>query len=1173
MRRVFLLAGLGLGATLLSALLLIVAALGTQSGGRLLWKLVEGRVAGLGVESFEGRLGGALSLRGLRLETPALQLRVGSLSLRWSPARLLAGEFLLEALEISEVSYTQLEAPDPAPPDSDEAFALPERVSLPLAIVVRDVRLESLAYRSAPDADPLRVDSAALEGSFIDSTLSIGTLAVSGPLFSVDARGRTQTEGEYALNLALDWIASLPDLPPLRGQLTADGQLSDLRFAQQVALEGGAALNLVGQADLLAPQPAFDLSGDWQALGWPLSGDTQVYSREGSLQLSGNIDDYRASISAALAATGYTDATLSFEGQGDRSAFTIRALDLRALEGQLSARGKLRWRPQLRGEISAEGSGLNPAVLAPDFPGSLNLALGATAGVSDGRVEARVDTLSIDGVLREQAVDLQLEGSVQDGRYDLATLHARAGQSSLRARGSIGESLDLQWSIDSPDLGDLLPGASGSLSGNGSSSGALALPAVRGELKGEGVAYAGYTIGQLALGADVDPARSAPSRLALELADVMLPGEIAIGSLELDGQGNRSDHAVDLRVDSSEGSLRLRLAGALEDKDWRGHLSAGEIRYADLEAWQLGEAQGLLLSADTIQLEEGCWRSGEALACLQGQRDTASTDAELRLSAFDLAYLKPLLAAPITLAGTVKATAQLRQPPATAAGISLAVDVEGGELRLDSPSEEPDQLLLGLKPSQLRVSSADGGLQATLSMPFSSGGGIDAQAQIDGGDAPLAERRLRGSAALELDELGFLSALSSEVRQASGSLDGRVDLSGSLAEPQARGEIELREGALELLSPGLTIGDLALRATSDDGQRITFEGSATSGGGTLLTQGVAEPGGEAFAASVTLNGEGFEVANTADVQAFLSPDLSIRIDDSGTHIEGEIRVPRATITPQELPRSVVAASADEVIIRADSDADDTVIGAAEKAVSARLRLVLGDEVNVDGFGFKGQLGGALTITQQPGQPALGSGEVSILKGEYRAYGQGLVIDRGRILFAGGPISQPGVNIRASRRPAAGIEVGVQVRGPLQAPDFTVYSDPAMTQAEQLSWLVLGRPLNGTSEGESSLIAQAAIALGLRGGNFLADRIGGNLGVDSIGFETGSGEAGAASDVNEAALVVGKYLSPGLFVSYGIGLFDAISTVRLEYSLDEHWKLSTESSTIGSGGDVTYTIER
>jgi translocation and assembly module TamB len=56
-------------------------------------------------------------------------------------------------------------------------------------------------------------------------------------------------------------------------------------------------------------------------------------------------------------------------------------------------------------------------------------------------------------------------------------------------------------------------------------------------------------------------------------------------------------------------------------------------------------------------------------------------------------------------------------------------------------------------------------------------------------------------------------------------------------------------------------------------------------------------------------------------------------------------------------------------------------------------------------------------------------------------------------------------------------------------------------------------------------------------------------------------------------VIGKYLSPDLYVSYGLGLFEPVSTVRLEYTLDENWKLSTESSTFSSGGDIIYTIER
>jgi len=55
-------------------------------------------------------------------------------------------------------------------------------------------------------------------------------------------------------------------------------------------------------------------------------------------------------------------------------------------------------------------------------------------------------------------------------------------------------------------------------------------------------------------------------------------------------------------------------------------------------------------------------------------------------------------------------------------------------------------------------------------------------------------------------------------------------------------------------------------------------------------------------------------------------------------------------------------------------------------------------------------------------------------------------------------------------------------------------------------------------------------------------------------------------------VVGKYLSPKLYVSYGLGLFDPITTLRVKYALSSHWKLVSESSSEASGGDVLYMIE-
>ena len=60
---------------------------------------------------------------------------------------------------------------------------------------------------------------------------------------------------------------------------------------------------------------------------------------------------------------------------------------------------------------------------------------------------------------------------------------------------------------------------------------------------------------------------------------------------------------------------------------------------------------------------------------------------------------------------------------------------------------------------------------------------------------------------------------------------------------------------------------------------------------------------------------------------------------------------------------------------------------------------------------------------------------------------------------------------------------------------------------------------------------------------------------------------------QASLLVGKYLTPELFVSYGIGIFEPVSTLRLRYTLSSRWKLIGEASALSSAADLFYVIER
>ena len=70
-------------------------------------------------------------------------------------------------------------------------------------------------------------------------------------------------------------------------------------------------------------------------------------------------------------------------------------------------------------------------------------------------------------------------------------------------------------------------------------------------------------------------------------------------------------------------------------------------------------------------------------------------------------------------------------------------------------------------------------------------------------------------------------------------------------------------------------------------------------------------------------------------------------------------------------------------------------------------------VQIDAFGLESNLSGQLQIKNQPSLS--GFGTLSIGDGEYRAYGQELLIRTGEIQF-NGPLSQPLLYVEAIRDP-------------------------------------------------------------------------------------------------------------------------------------------------------------
>jgi translocation and assembly module TamB len=420
---------------------------------------------------------------------------------------------------------------------------------------------------------------------------------------------------------------------------------------------------------------------------------------------------------------------------------------------------------------------------------------------------------------------------------------------------------------------------------------------------------------------------------------------------------------------------------------------------------------------------------------------------------------------------------------------------------------------------------------------------------------------IRGEMTASLAEKGLLAALfPGLVRESSGQLEVAATLAGPPADPRLAGTFSLSGAAAYLPVAGLSLRDVRLRGRLANEEIELEEARITSGDGTLIAQGKILLNDWALADyRFNLSGENVEAVNLPELQLHISPELEISGDAERLRLRGKVLVPYAMVRGRE-SEPPIRSSPDLVLV----DAPEEAAAELPLELDAAVRVILGERVLVKASGVDARLGGEVEILARNLEEINGRGRIEIKEGAYSAYGIGLKVERGNILFAGGPVDRPTLDILALRN-AGEVKAGVRVTGTPRQPLVKLYSDPLMPDTDILSYMVLGRPL-GAAGGDTDLLMTAAGVLLSQGESVvLQDRLKRRLGIDVLEVQAGSG------DVSSSVVTIGKYLSPRLYISLGHSLFTSTNEFRMRYRLFERWELES-SVGVESGADLYYLIE-
>ncbi|WP_324740251.1 translocation/assembly module TamB domain-containing protein [Pseudomonas veronii] len=1213
-------AGLAAVALLAVVLLALWTVLGTQAGSR--WAL--GQVPGLSVDNFQGRLGGQWSAEHLLWQQGSDRVELNAPTFDWSPACLLRLTLCIDRLAVDQVSLQFAPSTEPSSgPIQLPALKLPVALQLGDVRVGSllfngSEELKGMQLAAHWTAAGLQIDSVHLQRDDLVLDLS-GLLQPSGD-WPLTASGNLslpyapggapwtvafRADGDLLKTLKLDADSSgylpaklsgelqplvenlpaqlhitadafkpsadLPDTLQLNQlDLTAKGDLDSgyqlLGKAVLPAEKGPVDLLLQGKVDAKGAQIAgLDLSAgdkqslkltaqldwqqgfsadakiDWLDFPWhrlyPLIDEPQVTLRTFNGEIFYKDGNYLGNLKADLdGPAGKFNVVTPFSG--DLKQVFLPELKLTAGQGKAEGHLNLQFADGIAWDTALDLSALNPAYWVAELPGTLAGPLRSKGEFKNQQLKLSAD-LGLKGRLRGQPAVLAAKAEGAGEQWTLANLDIRLGDNRINGSGSLQQRLAGQIDIKLTRLAQLWPQLRGQVNGRLDVAGSLKAPQGKLDLKGQQLAFADNRLQSLSLDATLDNAQRA--KIDLKGSGIQ-SGDSQVGTLTASAQGDVRQQKVQLDLAGPLVKLALALDGNLDQGNWRGRLASGDVQ-AGGQDWKLQAPAKIERLADgRLTFAAHCWVAGPASLCAEDQRLMPEPKLRYHLKQFPIDSLAAWLPKDFAWQGTLNADVQLDLPASGPKGV-IAVDASGGTLRVKDKHQWLDfpydtlQLDATLNPKRI---------DTQLNFQGGKLGELRLQAQIN----PLAKNKpITGTFSLTGLDLTVARPFVPMVEKLNGKLNGNGRISGGLLAPLVNGSMNLVGGEISGAELPISLEGLNVQALIA-GESVQLDGrwhSGKAGQGSL--KGHID-WGRALAVDLSLQGSHLPVTVEPYAVLEVAPDLKISLKNDKLAIAGKVQIPRGDITVRELPPSTVKVSDDTVIVGSQTEE-----GKPPMAMAMDIDVAVGeDQLNFSGFGLTAKVQGHVHI----GDNLDTRGELWLNDGRYRAYGQKLDVRRARLLFAG-PLDQPYLDIEAIRK-TGDVVAGIRLSGSAEQPTTQIFSEPAMSQEQALSYLVLGRPLSTTGE-DNNMLAQAALGLGLMGSAGVTSDIAKDLGIQDFELDT------QGSGTNTAVVASGK-ISEKLSLRYGVGVFEPASTIALRYLLSKKVYLEVASG-VASSLDIFY----
>ena len=1029
---------------------------------------------------------------------------------------------------------------------------------------------------------------------------------VEGSLQKFDARfnGQVGTQGLPKGKLVVDANGTAENINIKT--LSHSGEAGKINAAGNVNLKDGVQWQVNAKANnfnigFLTSETEGIVSGDLKTSGKWRSNNTKL----------GDLRDFDVKFNGSIDTPQLPKGKLTVDAGGNANTINIRDFSHIGEAGSLIAKGKVDVSKGLTWNLNAAMDNFNLSYFVKDLPSDITGRIASTGRWQDTVQQISINEMAIRGeidgepLLAQGKLNTTLHLPKDMGQY-LELLKTTDTNDQVKKVNSIVETLNannllLKWGdnqivangnterleakLEVNNLAQINKNFSGSILGGltlvqdrGQSQ---ALPTIYVDLSGSKLVLPGLFLEKGVVKGKVVELAKKPSTLMV-MADGIEASGSKFKNVNAVFKGTEQQHSFTIQGDTTSANNVVSIKAAInggfnrKTKSWSGVIGNGEL---SSEYITLAQSQPAELIANfggespKIQLAAHCWQATDQSGkiCLR-ENLIASADkgqVNVAIQQIDTTLFAPFMPKDLSWQASLNGKAVVEWGKGIEPVINATLYSDDGKLGLVQEGQD-EPVTVPYKRVSLIVRSFDEGLKLRTDIDNGSGAKGYADVVID----PYQENKpISGALVLNEFNLAILKPFFPGMRKLQGNATMAGGLGGTLSSPVFYGDLNLKDATVAMLDLPVNLTNINAKAKIR-GQSATLDGTFMSGEGDGQLSGTVDWQQE-LQAKLRVTGEGLVITQPPLLYAEVDPDFNIIVKPQQKYVNivGAVSVPTATIRPPEANEEVVTKSDDVVVL------DRQLIGNIEEvlaisqpwSINADIGVDLGDNVNFRGFGAVLPLAGAVHITQngQGVMNALGVVQVS-RRSTVDVFGQNLELNYAQVRFRG-DVTNPTLSIEASKE-IEGRTVGLRVKDRVSEPNITVFNNAGLTQQQAMNALVTGRISNSgatqiSEEGFKSEVtnnlAAAGLSLGLTGTRSLTNTIGDAFGLERLTIDA----SGTDSDTN---VNVTGYITPDLYIRYGVGVFNAQSSLSLRYQLTRRIYVEATSS-VENAVDVVYSF--